>query len=190
MFNCRHLEACVFSYLASELKTGDIAVKGADSYSNFLSQLMTAQEIESLIDRCCLEAGLPTSAKAFRQLIEGRLKTTSVDVDAGYPDNADLVIDSETGWPVLKRRKGKESAASAVELERLVPPAAPGGVAAGHRDPGGALGAVVAAVRAAVGLRPQAEGAASPLQRGHLHLRHQHGPGPDVAAPARRGVAA
>jgi|SRR5216684_46881 len=69
-------------------------------------------------------------------------------------------------------------------------PAASGGVAAGHRDPGGSLGAVVAAVRAAVGLRPQAEGAASPLQRGHLHLRHQHGPGPDVAAPARRGVAA
>ncbi len=30
----RHLEVCVFSYLASELRSGDIAVVGADSFAN------------------------------------------------------------------------------------------------------------------------------------------------------------
>ncbi|MCW2939604.1 MAG: transposase [Actinomycetia bacterium] len=120
MFARRHLEVCVFSYLASELKTGDIAVKGADSYGNFLAQLMTAAEVEPLIGRYCAEAGLPASASAFRQMIEDKLKKTTADVDAGYPDNTDLDIDEKTGQPVLKRRRGKERTASAIWLERAV----------------------------------------------------------------------
>jgi hypothetical protein len=37
----RHLEVCVFSYLAAELRSGDIAVAGSDSYANLHAQLMT-----------------------------------------------------------------------------------------------------------------------------------------------------
>jgi TnpA family transposase len=40
-------------------------------------------------------------------------------VDAGYPDNADLVIDDE-GRPTLKRRRGKDRGQSAIMLEERV----------------------------------------------------------------------
>jgi hypothetical protein len=34
MFVRRHLEACVLTYLAEELRTGDVAVAGAQAYAN------------------------------------------------------------------------------------------------------------------------------------------------------------
>lgn len=73
MFVRRHLEVCVFSYLAAELRSGDIAVVGADSYSNFLDQLLSPAEIEPLIAGYCAEVDLPTTAGEFRDLIEARL---------------------------------------------------------------------------------------------------------------------
>ncbi|GAA1994142.1 hypothetical protein GCM10009838_67990 [Catenulispora subtropica] len=42
----RHLEVCVFSHLASELRSGDIAVVGSDSYANLHTQQMTWEECE------------------------------------------------------------------------------------------------------------------------------------------------
>ena len=32
--NRRHFEACVFTYLAAELRTGDVAVRGSQAYAN------------------------------------------------------------------------------------------------------------------------------------------------------------
>ncbi|MEV4250695.1 hypothetical protein AB0J63_45785 [Streptosporangium canum] len=58
----RHLEMCVFSYLAAELRSGDIAVAGSDSYANLQNQLMTWQECAPLVEEFCAEAGLPTDA--------------------------------------------------------------------------------------------------------------------------------
>lgn len=119
MFVRRHLEACVFSYVAAEPKTGDLAVKGADSYGNFLAQLLTADEIAPLIAEYCAEAGLPATARSFREWVQGRLTTTITDVDAGYPANTDLQIDA-AAKPTLKQRKGKNRTPSAVDLEREV----------------------------------------------------------------------
>ncbi|MFI7059218.1 hypothetical protein ACIBLB_44955 [Streptosporangium canum] len=58
----RHLEVCVFSYLASELKSGDIAVAGSDSYANLHDQLMSREECEPLVEGFCAEACRPTRA--------------------------------------------------------------------------------------------------------------------------------
>lgn len=44
----RHLEVCVFSYLASELRSGDLAVAGADSFANLHAQLMSWNECAPL----------------------------------------------------------------------------------------------------------------------------------------------
>ncbi|WP_162641679.1 hypothetical protein [Streptosporangium sp. 'caverna'] len=43
----RHLEMCVFSYLAAELRSGDIAVARSESYANLHEQPMSWQECES-----------------------------------------------------------------------------------------------------------------------------------------------
>src|SRR5882757_8073779 len=40
----RHLEVCVFSQLAAELRSGDVAVTGSDSNANLNSQLMSWEE--------------------------------------------------------------------------------------------------------------------------------------------------
>lgn len=119
MFVRRHLEVCVFSYLAAELRSGDIAVVGADSYANFFDQLLSPAEVEPLIAGYCAEVGLPSTASEFRALIEAKLRQTAAEVDAGYPNNADLVID-ESGHPVLKRQRGKEHPGSVVALAKAV----------------------------------------------------------------------
>jgi Tn3 transposase DDE domain len=75
----------VFTYLAAELRSGDVAVTGSESYADLHAQL------------------------------QQRLAAA----DAGYPDNADLVIDP-AGTPVLKRRRGKARRASAIALEKTV----------------------------------------------------------------------
>jgi hypothetical protein len=116
----RHLEVCVFSYLASELRTGDIAVIGADSYANFFDQLLSQDETEPLIADYCEEVGLPANPVEFRNQIQERLRRTASSVDDGYPDNADLVIDPDTGRPVLKRHTKNEEPRSAAVLASLI----------------------------------------------------------------------
>jgi TnpA family transposase len=114
----RHLEVCVFSYLASELKSGDIAVAGSDSYANLHDQLMSWQECEPLVEEFCAEAGLPTDPRELTRHYRRLLADTSAGVDAGYPANTDLTL--EGGRPVLKRRKGAERSKEALKLEEAI----------------------------------------------------------------------
>ncbi|MGW6501429.1 hypothetical protein [Nonomuraea angiospora] len=53
----------MFSYLAAELRSGDIAVAGSDSYANLHDQLMSREECAPLIETFCTEAGLLTEAR-------------------------------------------------------------------------------------------------------------------------------
>ncbi|WP_028565582.1 hypothetical protein [Salinispora tropica] len=89
----RHFEACVFSYLAAELRSGAIAVAGSESYANFTAQLLTDAECAPLIDAYCAEAGLPADAAAATALLREQIETVAATVDTGYPGNADLVRD-------------------------------------------------------------------------------------------------
>ncbi|MGP3921216.1 Tn3 family transposase [Nonomuraea sp. 10N515B] len=114
----RHLEVCVFSYLASELKSGDIAVAGSDSYANLHDQLMSWEECEPLVEEFCAEAGLPADPRELTRHYRQLLADTVAGVDAGYPANTDLTL--EGGRPVLKRRKGAERSKEALKLEEVV----------------------------------------------------------------------
>jgi hypothetical protein len=100
----RHLEVCVFSYLAAELRSGDIAVAGSDSFANIHDQLMSWEECEPLVGGFCAEAGIPAQASELTVHFRDLLAETAARVDAGYPANTDLVL--EEGRPVLRRRKG------------------------------------------------------------------------------------
>jgi len=114
----RHLEVCVFTALASELRSGDIAVAGADSFANLHAQLMSWAECAPLVEDFCAQAGLPTEAHALTAFYRARLTETAAAVDAGYPHNTDLVL--EGGRPVLRRRKGAERRATAIALEEAI----------------------------------------------------------------------
>jgi TnpA family transposase len=118
--NRRHFEACVFTYLAEELRTGDIAVAGSQAYANWAGQLLAWEDCEGLLEEFCAEAGLPTTAAAFAQGLRSRLTAKAAEVDAGYPANTSLVIDPMTGVPSLKRHRAKDKAPSAILLEEAL----------------------------------------------------------------------
>jgi hypothetical protein len=118
MLSRRHLEACVFSHLAAELRSGDIAVAGSDSYANLSAQLMSWEECEPLAAQFCEQAGIPAEASALVAFYRRQLSTTAAEVDAGYPANTDLTL--EGGKPTLKRRKGADRRPSALALEQAV----------------------------------------------------------------------
>jgi hypothetical protein len=113
----RHFEAMVFTFLVQELRCGDIAVTGSEEYGDWTSMLLPWQECEARLEEFCRQAGLPSSAAEFTAHIRQQLVDIAAEVDAGYPDNADLVIDETTGSPSLKARKGSERTASAIALD-------------------------------------------------------------------------
>jgi hypothetical protein len=116
----RHFEACVFTYLASELRTGDIAVRGSQAYANWAAQLLPWEQCEGLLDAFCAETGLPNSARAFTEQLRTRLADQAAAVDAKYPENTDLVIDPETGVPSLKRHRASKPPEGALALEEAL----------------------------------------------------------------------
>jgi hypothetical protein len=80
----RHFEACVFTYLASELRTGDIAVRGSEAYANWAGQLLPWAQCEGLLEEFCSEAGLPTTAAAFTDALRAKLAGQAAAADAGF----------------------------------------------------------------------------------------------------------
>ena len=116
----RHFEACVFTYLAAQLRTGDLAIKGSEAYANWAAKLLSWEQCEPLLGEFCAESGLPATAEAFVESIRSRLAAKALEVDAGYPANTDLTIDQQMGRPTLKRRRGNDRTRSAIVLEEHV----------------------------------------------------------------------
>ena len=119
MFARRHLEACVLTYLAEELRTGDIAVAGGQVYGNWADQLLSPQECARLLPGFCAEVGIPADGAGFRADLEAKLRHHAGECDAGFPDNTDLSIDGK-GVPSLKRHKAAPVSASATALEQAL----------------------------------------------------------------------
>lgn len=98
----RHLEVCVFSYLMTELRSGDICVIGSENYADHREQLLPWSECLPLIDQYCKDLGFAPDAIGFVEQLKSWLTDTVLKVDAGYPDNRQLVI-NDLGEPVLKK---------------------------------------------------------------------------------------
>ena len=78
-----------------ELRSGDIAVAGSDSYANLHDQLMTWEECRPLADAFCAQAGIPSDPAALTAHYRSLLASTAARVDAGYPSNTDLVLEGD-----------------------------------------------------------------------------------------------
>ena len=98
----RHLEVCVFSYLMAELRSGDICVIGSENYADHREQLLPWSKCLPLIDQYCEDLGFAPNAVGFVEQLKKWLTDTACKVDAGYPDNRQLVI-NDLGEPVLKK---------------------------------------------------------------------------------------
>ncbi|GAA3428763.1 Tn3 family transposase [Streptosporangium nondiastaticum] len=115
----RHFEAMVFTYLAEELRTGDIAVIGSNEYADWSANLLAWDECEPLLEGFCAQVGLPPTAAGFIAHLRGTHLDAAAHLDAGYADNTDLTI-TEDGTPALKRRRGPGAPKAAEDLAAAI----------------------------------------------------------------------
>jgi hypothetical protein len=115
----RHFEAMVFTYLAEELRTGDMAIAGAGEYADWRASLLSWTETEPLLEGFCAGAGLLATAAGFTERLRHAHLDAAAALDAGYEDNADLVI-GEGGVPALKRRRSAGTPQAAEKLAEAI----------------------------------------------------------------------
>lgn len=115
----RHFEVCIFSYLAAELKSGDICVLGSESYGDYRLQLLSWSECEPKVGEYCQNLGLPQDADDLIEHLQAWLRETAQTLDQDYPNNTSVVI-NETGEPVLKRPSRRAHRPSLQALEALI----------------------------------------------------------------------
>src|SRR3546814_4444787 len=60
--NRRYLEMCVFSHLASELKSGDTCVVGSEAFADVREHLLPWAECEARLADFCAKVDIPPSA--------------------------------------------------------------------------------------------------------------------------------
>jgi TnpA family transposase len=115
----RHFEVCIFSYLAAELKSGDICILGSEAYADYREQLLSWKDCQPLVETYCQQLSFPTQAEDFVENLKSLLTQTASEVDRGYPNNTSVVI-NEQGAPVLKRPPANRESASLRNLEALI----------------------------------------------------------------------
>ena len=114
--NRQHFEVCVFSALAAEIKSGDVAIRGSEAYADYREQLLSWEECEPLVEDYCQQLGFANNTQAFVNNLREVLTKKAAEVDAGFPNNKALGL-NESGMPILKRSEPRESKASARALE-------------------------------------------------------------------------
>lgn len=124
--NRRYLEVCVFSHLASDLRSGDMCIEGAGTFADYRDQLLPWSECEALLADYCDRISIPSTADSFVDHLKNLLADTSSQVDNEFPNHAGDVTISPNGEPTLRRVTAREIPASAIALQaaienRLVP---------------------------------------------------------------------
>ena len=115
----RQLEICIFSYLATELKTGDACVVGSENYADFRQQLLTWSECEPQIAEYCAELGIPDAPEEFVKHLQNQLTKVAREVDIICQQGDQITIDEE-GIPVLKRITAQDKPDGAEALEAAI----------------------------------------------------------------------
>lgn len=112
-------EVCVFSHLAQELKSGDIAIIGSEEYGDYRDGLLDWQDCESLVGEYCAEVDLPATASEFVARLKKELSNSADQVDKSYPKNSALTI-NEKGELILKKIEKQEIPATAKRIEDAI----------------------------------------------------------------------
>lgn len=100
--NRRYLELCAFSYLANDLRSGDLFIEGADAFSDYRLQLLSLEDCELLMENYLQELDFPKVSKEFVEMLKNNFLEMARKVDNLYPNLSDFFIDKD-GLPVLKR---------------------------------------------------------------------------------------
>lgn len=115
----KHLEICIFYYIAFGLRTGDLCIETSEEFADYRKQLLPWNECEPLIDDFCAEINFKNNPVEFVEHLKTSLREKSVEVDKKYPDNGQVIID-EKGEPTLKKVTAKPILKSSVDLENKI----------------------------------------------------------------------
>jgi hypothetical protein len=101
----RYFELCLFSQMWMELKSGDLAVAGSDTFRDYREQLVFLADYERDVVEYAEQVGLPVDGKAFVTALQTWLETRATQTDASFPDNEYARIEnSEIVLRKLSRR--------------------------------------------------------------------------------------
>jgi hypothetical protein len=115
----QHLETCVFSYVAAELRSGGLCVVGSEQFAGYREQLLSWEDCAPKVAEYCQRLGLPATAEGLVAHIQAWLTEVSTQVDQTRPDNHDLII-TEQGEPALRKLPAKRPPAGLVHLEEAL----------------------------------------------------------------------
>lgn len=116
----RNLEICVFSYLAEELRSGDLSVVGSEEFADYRDQLLTWDECQALLPAYCEKLGLPQDAASFADSLRDWLADTAQHLDKKFPECRGDVALTAAGEPVLRKPIAREMPPSAVSLQNVL----------------------------------------------------------------------
>ena len=119
VFSRRYFEMCIFSYIASEFKTGDLYVNNSDEYADYRKQLLTWDECIPLLDDYCKEISLPVNKIEFIENLKSMLKNKCDLIDSGYDANIELIIQAD-GEILLKRKKSTSDTVKIKEFKKKI----------------------------------------------------------------------
>lgn len=118
--NRRYLELCVFSYLADELRSGDLSVAGSEAFADYRQQLLSWEECQAMLPDYCAKIGLPDNAEDFVAGLKVWLTDAAETLDKKFPScRGDVTINAD-GEPVLKRTVARDIPASAIALQEAI----------------------------------------------------------------------
>jgi TnpA family transposase len=115
----QQLEICIFTYLATELKTGDACVVGSENYADFREQLLPWSECETMLPQYCEEMGFPDNPEQFIEHLRSKLTEVALKVDQ-ICKKGDQVMIGKDGIPILKRIMAQSLPEGAESLETAI----------------------------------------------------------------------
>lgn len=118
--NRRHLEICVFSYVAEELRSGDLSIAGTEAFADYRDQLLPWEQCEALLPAFCEKMGFASSAEHFVSDLRSWLSTTAQTLDDKFPDCHDDVVLGASGEPVLRKPVAREIPPSAISVQNAL----------------------------------------------------------------------
>lgn len=115
----QHLETCIFSYVAAELKSGDLCVAGSEQFADYRDQLLSWEECAPKVAEYCQRLNFPMTAEGFVDHLRTWLTEVAAEVDRTRPQNRELII-TEKGEPALRRTPAKGTPPRLAQLEEAL----------------------------------------------------------------------
>ncbi len=113
----QHFEACVFTQILWDLKTGDLYVEGSDRYANTWAQGISWEEYTSSVGDYGQMLGFPVDGPGFVAHLKTWLSAIAQQVDQAFPDSR---VTIERGEPVIHKAPRRKPPAGLKQLEKLL----------------------------------------------------------------------